>query len=114
MLLQTWKAAKPGTWWSASERHNAKSNQVSVVVLPRKAEYGPCESKYFGFPRNSGSLCSKDKFKKKPETLWSLRRIGVITTSRTSGFQSKISGSKDETSGFRYGLRGLKLILKTG
>ncbi|KAF3512550.1 hypothetical protein F2Q69_00005604 [Brassica cretica] len=29
--------------WPASERQNAKSKQVPVVVLPRKAEYGPCE-----------------------------------------------------------------------
>ncbi|KAF3531160.1 hypothetical protein DY000_02039650 [Brassica cretica] len=49
LLLQTWKAAKPGTWWPSSELQNAKSKQVPVVVLPRTAEYGPCESKYSGW-----------------------------------------------------------------
>ncbi|KAF3600890.1 hypothetical protein F2Q69_00036276 [Brassica cretica] len=43
LLLQTWKAAKPGTWWPASERQNAKSKQVPIVALPWKAEYGLCE-----------------------------------------------------------------------
>ncbi|WZZ70552.1 hypothetical protein YC2023_081922 [Brassica napus] len=56
------KQRKPGTWvitptpapsktWPASERQNAKSEQVPGVVLPRKAEYGPCNTKYSGFLR---------------------------------------------------------------
>ncbi|KAF3582788.1 hypothetical protein DY000_02030971 [Brassica cretica] len=41
-------------WHLASERQNAKSEQVPGVVLPRKAKYGPYKTKYSGFLRTPG------------------------------------------------------------
>ncbi|KAF3575973.1 hypothetical protein DY000_02030938 [Brassica cretica] len=76
LLLQTWKAAKPGTWVITATP--APSKHVQVVALPRKVEYGPCEKQNIpgsqGTPEPPGSPIA-------------------------SGFRSKISGSKEEPLG---------------
>ncbi|KAF3517009.1 hypothetical protein DY000_02059759 [Brassica cretica] len=49
--------------WPASERQNAKSKQVPVAVLPRKAEYNPCKKQ--NIPGSQGTpgpyVCPRSK-----------------------------------------------------
>ncbi|KAF3553796.1 hypothetical protein F2Q69_00012589 [Brassica cretica] len=105
----------PGVWRNSIPEYFSPT--VLVVVLLRKAEDGPCENQNIlgsqGTPgpyqapdlkRNPTVLqCEVPKIKKKLGPLCSLRHIAVIIASGTSGFQSKISGSKEETSGVHRG-----------
>ncbi|KAF3552138.1 hypothetical protein DY000_02006817 [Brassica cretica] len=62
-----------GLQWPASERQNAKSEQVPGVVLPRKAEYGPCKIKYFGFYQTSGLNITSGLLDQNPRVIKNLR-----------------------------------------
>ncbi|KAF2569340.1 hypothetical protein F2Q68_00025650 [Brassica cretica] len=71
--------------WPASEQQNAKSKQVPVGVLLRKAEYGPYE---------------------KQNITGSQGTLEPPGSPIASGFRSKISG---RTLGFLYSLRVRKI-----
>ncbi|KAF3587093.1 hypothetical protein F2Q69_00030623 [Brassica cretica] len=77
---------------AASERHNAKSEQVPGVVLPRKAEYGPCKIKYSGFLRTPGLNITSGLLDQNPRVIKNLR------VPMQSPGPEKISGpGKDKT-----------------
>ncbi|KAF2615535.1 hypothetical protein F2Q70_00011695 [Brassica cretica] len=71
LLLQTWKAAKPGTWVITPTP--APSKPVPVLVLPRKAEYAPCEKQNIlgsqGTPGPYTSPRSKEETQGSPYSL---------------------------------------------
>ncbi|KAF3585418.1 hypothetical protein F2Q69_00030212 [Brassica cretica] len=90
LLLQTWKAAKPGTWvitpTPAPSKHDAKSKQVSGVALPRKAEYGPGKTKYSRFLRTPGLKITSGLLDQNPQV------IKNIWVPKQSPGPEKISG----------------------
>ncbi|KAF3590491.1 hypothetical protein DY000_02021837 [Brassica cretica] len=71
LLLQTWKATKPGTWVITPTP--APSKPVPGVDLPRKAEYGPCKTKYSGFLRTLGLKITSGLLDQNPHVIKNLR-----------------------------------------
>ncbi|KAF2617937.1 hypothetical protein F2Q68_00039067 [Brassica cretica] len=68
--------------WPASERQNAKSKQVPVVVMPRKKGYGPCEKQ--NIPGSQGTPGLYASPRSKEETQGSPNDSRVPKEVRTS------------------------------
>ncbi|KAF3507867.1 hypothetical protein F2Q69_00006410 [Brassica cretica] len=84
LLLQTWKAAKPGTWVITPTP--APSKPVSDFLQKRSTV--PAKSKIFWVPKELRVLIQAPDLKRKP-------KVPPIA----SRLQSKISGSKEEPPG---------------
>ncbi|KAF3554228.1 hypothetical protein F2Q69_00014506 [Brassica cretica] len=65
------KQRKPGNWVITPTP--TPSKPVPGVVLPRKAEYGPCKTKYFGFLRSSGLKITFGLLDQNPRVIKNLR-----------------------------------------